>query len=310
MAPRQSRPTLHLRLAGQGGRDGEISLTDLAKVAEQTQRVVTRIARGMVDDHAFGRPRRNIVSATTLTLFGLRPGSTVLDIALPDTAADTLSAEDMPVELGEMALAVLAESLELLSESDPAPLLPVGVDSKVAADIGTWLRALRDYTRISIEAELNHGTIQAVFVPREAQVKLRKASSQPSVPYVSADNQALTGRLYALNLRTGTFRIEDDARHSIQLSVPEDLRDEAAQLVNTRVRAYGRAALDDRYRLVSFAVAALEQLPEYIDQAAFFERHELVVPPRVITGRDLRAGIIQDLSDDEIAAFMAALDSE
>jgi len=34
---------------------------------------------------------------------------------------------------------------------------------------------------------------------------LRGAVSQPSLPYVSADHQALTGRLYALNLRTGTI---------------------------------------------------------------------------------------------------------
>jgi hypothetical protein len=108
------RPTLHLRLIRPNERDGEISLAELAKVAEQTQRVVTRIARDMIDDRASGRPRHNISDATTLSLIGLRSGSTVLDIALP-AAADTLMAEDMPQELGEMALTVLAESLvELL----------------------------------------------------------------------------------------------------------------------------------------------------------------------------------------------------
>jgi predicted regulator of amino acid metabolism with ACT domain len=109
------RPTLHLRLIRPNERDGEISLAELAKVAEQTQRVVTRIARDMIDDRASGRPRHNISDATTLSLIGLRSGSTVLDIALPEAAADTLMAEDMPQELGEMALTVLAESLvELL----------------------------------------------------------------------------------------------------------------------------------------------------------------------------------------------------
>jgi len=64
--------------------------------------------------------------------------------------------------------------------------------------------------------------------------------NSPSVPYVSAEHQALTGRLYALNLRTGTFRIVDDARHSVRLTVPEDVRGEAAQLIGTRVHAIGR----------------------------------------------------------------------
>jgi predicted regulator of amino acid metabolism with ACT domain len=304
------RPTLHLRLTSRSERDGEISLTELARVAEQTQRVVTRIARAMIDDRASGRPRRNIAEATTLSLIGLRSGSTVLDIALPESAADTLSVEDMPSELGEMALAVLVESLEILCEDDPAPVLPVGVDGRVAEDIDDWLRAMRGYSRVTIDAQLSHGAIQAEILPQDARARLRTAESQPSLPYVSADNQALTGRLYALNLRTGTFRIEDDARHSIRLTVPEDVRAEAAQLVNTRVRAFGRASLDQRHRLVSFNVSALEQLPDFIDQTAFFERHDLVLPPRPIEQIDLTQGVITDLSDDEISTFMAALEME
>lgn len=305
-----ARPTLHLRLTGRTKRDGEISLTELAKVAEQTQLVVTRIARGMIDDRVSGRPRKNIADATALSLIGLRSGSTILDIALPDSASDTLAPEGMPPELGEMALTVLVESLEVLSEDDSQPVLPVGVDDQASEDIDDWLRALRSYSHVEVNALLSRGEIQADIAPQEARTRLKTAVSQPSLPYISADNQALTGKLYALNLRTGTFKIEDDARHSIQLAVPEDLRAEAAQLVNTRVRALGKASLDQRHRLTSFSVAALEQLPEVVDQRAFFERHELVLPPRAIEQRDLTHGVIADLSDDEIAEFMAALEME
>jgi hypothetical protein len=309
MAQRR-RPTLHLRLTSRDERDGEIPLTELAKVAEQTQRVVTRIARGMIDDRGPGRLRQNVAAATTLSLIGLRSGSTVLDIALPEAAADVLSVEDMPAELGETALAVLVESLEILSEDEPRPVLPVGVDDRAVQDIDDWLRSVRGYSRITLNAQLSRSTLQAEITPRTARTRLKAAESQPSIPYVSADHQALTGRLYALNLRTGTFKIEDDARHSIRLTVPEDVRADAAQLINTRVRAYGRAALDQRHRLLSFKVAALEPLPDLVDQTAFFERHELVVPPRSIEQADLTQGVITDLSDDEIATFMAALEME
>jgi hypothetical protein len=264
----------------------------------------------MIDDRASGRPRHNISDATTLSLIGLRSGSTVLDIALPEAAADTLMAEDMPQELGEMALTVLAESLAELGENDVEPILPVGVDDKAAEDIDDWLRVLRTYSMVSIDAQLSRGIIHAELIPQEARARLKRATRQPSLPFVSADNQALTGKLYALNLRTGTFTIEDDARHSIRLTVPEDLRGEAAQLVNTRVRAFGRASLDDRHRLATFNVAALEQMPDLADQKAFFERHDLVVPPRGIEQADLAQGVIADLSDDEIAEFMGALEIE
>jgi hypothetical protein len=55
-------------------------------------------------------------------------------------------------------------------------------------------------------------------------------------------------------------------------------------------------------------VAAFEHLPELVDQAAFFERHELVSPERVIGEDDLAQGVISGLSDDDIAEFMSALE--
>lgn len=306
----QSRPTLRVRLSGENVRDGEMPLADLAKVADQTQRVVTHIARGLIDNRSLGPIPRKVADATTLFLIGLGRGSIVLDLALSGPAQDALSAQGMPAELGELALTALAESLELLSEDEPAPILPVGIDDKAVEDIDQWLRTLRGYQHVTIDAELNNSSFRADIVPRDARKKLQNATSQPSMPYVSADHQAITGRLYALNLRTGTFMIEDDARHAIRLTVPEDMRSEAAQLINTRVRAIGKVSLDEHHRLRSFNVAALEELPDLIDQMTFFERHELIEPSRSITSDDLSQGVIPDLSDDEIDDFMAVLEAE
>jgi hypothetical protein len=194
---KRQRPTLHLHLASSNNRVGEIALADLARLSQQTQRLVTRIASGMVDDHDTGRPRQSVANATTLTLIGLRSGSTVLDIALPETNAETLNAEDMPPELGEMALGVFADSLEILSEDEPHPVLPVGVDDSATRYIDEWLSTLRRYTQVAVEAQLNSRVIRVEFAPKTIRAKLKMASSQPSLPYVSANDQALTGRLYA-----------------------------------------------------------------------------------------------------------------
>jgi len=48
-------------------------------------------------------------------------------------------------------------------------------------------------------------------------------------------------------------------------------------------------------------------LPELVDQAAFFERHELVIPERALGEDDLAHGVIPGLSDDDIDEFMSAL---
>jgi hypothetical protein len=306
----QPRPTLRLHLSGKNVRDGEMPLADLAKVADQTQRVVTRIARGLIDYRSPGPVPGDVADATTLFLFGLGRGSIVLDIALSAPAQDTLNAQGMPIQLGEIAITALAESLELLSGDEPTPDLPVGIDDKAVEDIDDWLRTLRDYQHVTIDAELSHSSFQAEIVPRDARIKLKNATSQPAMPYISADHQAITGRLYALNLRTGTFRIEDDARHSIRLTVPEDMRSEAAQLIDAKVRAIGKVSLDEHHRFLSFTVAALEELPDLIDQLAFFQRHDLVEPTHVITSSELSQGVIPDLSDDEIDDFIAALEAE
>ena len=307
----QVRPTLRLRLSGSSERDGELALAELARLAEKTQRAVSRIAQAMIDDRAARHLRRDIGSATTLSLVSLRAGSTVLDIALPETADDQLIADDMPQDLGEMALVAFVESIAALHDDESDPVLPVGVDDKAANEVDGWLRALSSYSEVEVTAQLRREPVRSFAIaPKDARDKLKRAASQPALPYISADNQSLTGRLYALNLRTGMFRIEDDARHSIQLTVPVDVRAEAAQLVNTRVRAIGKAALDRRHRLAAFNVTALEQVPDLPDQVEFFKRHELAEPPRAIEGNDLTRGVITDVTDDEIASFMTALGME
>lgn len=191
----QVRPTLSLRLTSRTGRDGEIPLSELAKVAKETQLVVTRIARGMMDDRTSGRPHKNITDATILSLIGLGAGSTVLEMALPGTTSEMFNTEDMPATLGEMALTALVESLDILAEDEPNPVLPVGIDAKAADDVDSWLSALGGYSQIGVTADLSQNLLQTSVRPREARTRLRSARSQPSVPYISADNQALISQL-------------------------------------------------------------------------------------------------------------------
>ncbi len=305
------RPTVHFRLTSPDEREGEITLDELSKLADQTQRVVVRIARNLVEDQGIGRVRQNLVNATRLTLVGLRPGSTILDIALSEPTEDSLSSLAMPGDLGEMALTVLVESLEILSENEEHPVLPVGVDETSLQQIDRWLRVLHNFSSVEVAGDFNHGNLHTRVAPDLARTKLRDAYMQPSLPYVSADHQALTGRLYAVNLRTGLFHIEDDARHSIRLTIPEELRVEAAQLIDKRVRAYGNASLNSHHRLISFSVVSLEEAPEPIfDQQTFFANHELTVPPRAIANSELETGIFPDLTEDDIDAFLSSFEAE
>lgn len=303
-----SRPRLQLVLSGGHDREGEIPLSDLAKVAEQTQALVSRLARSLIDRPTLGRLPKKVTEATTLFLVGVYAGSTVLDISGPELDLAGLTAEDMPGELSEIVISTLVDSLETLS--DPQPVLPVNVDERARSSLDKWLRSLLGYEQVSVKAELSGGTRLTEIEPRSARDNLHHAESQPALPFVSANHQALTGRLYALNLRTGNFSIEDNAGRSIRLRVPEDLRAEAAQLVDTKVRALGNASLDRYHRLVSFQVDLLEPLPPdpTFNQESFFSRRD-ILESTPLPGQ-LERGIIPDLSDDEVNAFLAALQEE
>jgi hypothetical protein len=304
MPEHPGRPELHLRLVGGPQRDGELSLEELARVAQSTQQLVTRLARGLAGNRT-GRPSNDLVDATRLFLVGLRSGSTVLDIAGPAPDVDSLIADGMPSDLGERVLGLMADGVRALSDEEPA--LPVGLDTPALQDLDTWLRALRRYTQVSLEADLSTGQHVAEFEPAVIRRRLKTATPQPSLPFVSPQYQAVRGRLYALNLRTGSFSIEDDSGHAIRLVVPDEVRERAAQLVNTRVQVIGTPRVDEGSRLLVFDVVEVLEATESYIQSEFFVHHELVAAGvRPVEG-GLEHGVIPDLSDDEVDAFLAAL---
>lgn len=300
----EPRPTLHLQLTSRDGRDGEIPLSELAKVAEQTQRVVSRIADRIVDR---GNPRRgDLLSTTRLSLVGLRSGSTVLDIAAPDIDDGLLPLEATSSTLSELSFVIFVDTLDALR--DEHPVLPIGVDSTVVQDLDAWLRPIRGYRRVMVSTDARDRQLRADVEPQQARRSLRSAETQASISYISASHQALAGRLYALNLNTGTFSIQDAAGHTIRLSVPEEIRSEAASLADRTVRAIGTASLDDHRRLRQFIVESLEETEPRFSQTEFFEIHHLPSPPPMaIRARDLSEGVLPDLSDAEVDAFVDSL---
>lgn len=300
-----TRSRLNIRLQGGGERDGEIALSDIGKIAEQTQQLVLGLAEALTGRQVGRRPTA-LIDATRLYLVGVARGSTVLEIAGTESINDALKSDDMPGEIGDLALELLMEAATSLAGDDDQ--LPVGIDRRGAQILDRWLRDLRGYESLVIEGTIG-GTPKppTTLAPGAARQKLRGMEPQPSVPYLPSGQQALTGRLYALNLDTGSFTVRDDAAHAIRLAVPIDLRSEAAHLIGVRVRATGTPEVDNAGRLVGFRVAQIERAPnlDELRQGAFFERHELLAGS-LTPDTNLQEWAIPDLSEDEIDGFVAA----
>jgi hypothetical protein len=299
------RPLLRLRLTDDKYPDGEIPLQDLAQIATETQRTVRRLGRALVARPGPGRATSPIEEATELSLVGLEKGSTVLKIAGPDIRADQLALDEMPPDLSERALEIFVDGLEALNEG--APVMPLGFDEIAKKSVSSWLQRMRKFHTVGISLQAGTHSKESEINPATARSRLRTVQVQPSVPFVTATEQAVEGILYSLNIRTGTYGIEDDSGQRIRLNLPDEIRSEAAVLVTRRVRAIGNAEIDERGRLRSFKVSSFHSAPaiEGIEQGRFFQRHPLNPPPAV--SDDLGRWAIQGLSEEEADSFLASL---
>jgi hypothetical protein len=218
-----------------------------------------------------------------------------------------LEVEGLPLDLGARALTLFADGVAALATQ--APELPVGFDAPAVKDLDSWLRRVSEYSAVGLEATILGQHTSFELPPREARKRLRTLDAQPPIPFVNPTEQALEGTLYAVNLHTGTYSIQDDAAHTIRISVPEDLRGEAALHLGRRVRAIGRSEISEAGRLTAFTVSRLIRAPDLaalLQQASFFDAHELTAksPP---PGQTLDGWIIHGISEDDADQFLAAL---
>lgn len=303
------RPLIRLRLDAGDVPEGEIALSDLAKIASTTQKFLRQIAGNLVGQRGPGAPRKAVIDASSLRLVGLKPGSTILEIAGADIDPTALE-YDIPTDLTELSFDMLLGGLSAISSDDSQPDLPVGFDKQLVDDLDDWLKSVRKYKSVALESQVRSKKAVIKTVPQRARVRLHALSPQPVLPFVSPTEQALEGKLYALNLNTGSFSIEDDAGHKIRTDVPLGLRSDAAVLINRRVRTVGKPELDEAGRLKAFAVSSLGPAPDLAglsEQKGFFEPHELDVKPPAGESGSLDEWAIGDLSDEEADGFMDAL---
>jgi hypothetical protein len=214
----------------------------------------------------------------------------------------------VPANLDEITIGLAIEAFRRLGDGE-RPEMPAGIDARAVEDIAAWLRGVRTYDFVSIDAVLPDGRQEEVTVmPRIAQQRIGSAVTAPMMPYVTMTDQALDGQLYAVNLRSGIFRIEDVTGRSIRIEVPESLRSRTAQLVGTRVRVIGKPNLDKRHHLMSFEATDIGtgHAPPGIEQTGFFDPHELVLKPPV-SDDELDSWGVYDLAEDEVEAFLAIL---
>ncbi|QIK66284.1 hypothetical protein G7072_07915 [Nocardioides sp. HDW12B] len=270
-----------------------------------------QIVGNLVGQRRPGAPAKAVLEASQLRLVGLRAGSTILEIAGASPDAGLLEF-DIPTDLTEITFDMLMDGLgALVSASDEEPAeLPVGFDDRLMGDFDVWLRSMRRYESVALESHVGGRVKQAASNPEAARARLKGVSPQPVMPFVSPSQQALEGKLYALNLNTGSFHVEDDAGHKIRTVLSPESRNSASLLVSRRVRAIGKPDLDEAGRIRSFQVDVIGPAPDLeglSEQKSFFDVHELEIKPPPGDSGSIKEWAIGGLSDGEADDFMSAL---
>jgi hypothetical protein len=289
----RERPMLRLRLHGGPFEPGEPPLGDLARLGEDTQAVARCFGRMVAGRPGLTRLSAAVPSATQLKLVGLEAvgDATVLDLAGVDAPAGGLLGDALPLDLGARALFAFVDSLTALTEE--LPDLPDGFDDETRYGLDIWLRRVRRFGRVVVSVSFGATARGCELEPVAARERLALLDVPPHESLVPATRHAIEGVLYALNLHTGTYAVEDDHGQRIRLTVPAELRAASASLISSRIRAEGEATIDDQGRLHLLSVAGLAP-------ARTFEQPGLVGLPN---GPAAATGVIAGGADDDAVAL-------
>ena len=276
-----------LHLSGADQPQGEIAFAHVPAICEALQTLSTRIGQHLAGKAGPGRPSDVVRHATELRLRGVRPGSTVLDVALGDEAVL------VDVGLEHEVTDSLFELFAGVGQNQPP----------------SWTTATLGEATIGVVDAVGSAATDVSFTSEtRAAVRFRPAvvdraiwpgaaKDAPDVAVVS-----LSGTLDRADLRSSRFRIRDVTGHDIALEHVENPQ-AAAKLLGATVTASGISVRNDVGRIIRLRSATVEpvELPPSATRPP-------VVPdlahaqPTVIP-----VDGVADVSDDEVDEFLASL---
>jgi hypothetical protein len=262
-----------------------VSLSVLANLAESFQELTRRIGGDVVNAAGPGRTSEVVAALTDMRLTGLTGGSTTLRFV-----------RGRPDEL-QLGLAVSAEINARFWEvvaGIAAASRPDWMTDPVAESTGKVVSALAG---AAPEVELRAGTQQIKVATADLVADVWRPT-----PAIETTEVVVTGRLEAVDLRSGRFRVVDDVGNRLSLGHVQQ-PETVAHLINQRVRAVGAGLVGPGGALKGVDTPTIEaqSLPgSWFDRSSVDLERELAKPGPAPGGG-------ADLSDEEYAEFMATI---
>jgi len=196
------------------GPDGALSEEELAAIQRSVMRGVERIARALNDRAGGGRSPAFLKDLSVLVPLGIDVERSLISFEAPH---DT---EQFPIDFGKGDAGVQATELFVHSIGaliDGKDLRDM-VGDPASRSVHRFVRSVDAHDRVQVVATVGETETTIEFDPAEVPRGERRRA---------LTSLSFVGRLYGVNLGTGTFRFKDELGRSRLVTVGEDL-DEVA----------------------------------------------------------------------------------
>ncbi len=280
------------RLIGADTPRGQIDVDDVVAILQKLQEMATKIGRVETGAAEVGRPGKKVERVAKLRLVGLKAGSTVIEVERVGEG-DTLGF-DMEHEQGFDAR--FSEIVEAIG-ADTRPAWASDSIAETAADLVVALQ------KAAPEVEFRtSGVVRRKFKTADTHRETWRTASLE----LESESVTVSGRLFAVNLKSHRLQIQDDIGNEFALpQVQDDVS--AGNLLGTYVSVTGTPEKDARGRVAQIHSAVIERAAQI--PAAPGAREVRSLDDILSSASAPTAGGIPGLTEDEADAFFEALRS-
>lgn len=296
------------QLEGAEAEPGRVAAADVARIILGLERAIARAAYLVLGKarRGTGRHRQAIESAARLRFVGVERGSFVEVLALPD--APEPSSDELNISAADLSAMAFARLLDVIGSEDPE------TDRELAAAIAQLAAELSIGDRNSSITLIDESSVTAAGPPRRARIdaavreRMQWLGEQPA----ASRDETLVGVLFEADFESNTAKLRLANGNALAVTFPADLADDIQEALRSRTRLDGLVRYDPRTaQAISVELQAVTRSTQLSLDVESYRQPQTFAGLQAEQGTSGRVDPadlgISDLTDDERAAFLAAL---
>jgi hypothetical protein len=299
---------IRAQLEGANAEPGQVAAADVARIILGLERAIARAAYLVLGKsrRGTGRHAQAIESAARLRFVGVERGSFVELLALPE--AGESSDDELPIPIADLSSQAFDRLLDTISENGPE------TDAELAAAIAQMASELGIGDRNTSIVLADEPSQSNHIAPRRATIDatVRERMQRLSAQAPRSRDETLVGVLVEADFEGFKARLRLADGGAVTVKFPPELADDIHEALRSRAGFEGVVRYHPRTsQATSVELSAIVRSTQLTIDAGFFWHSDTFADLKAAQGKTGRVDptdlAISDLTDDERAAFLAAL---